>query len=140
MNCIKKARVCTSPQSDESIFRSSSLSLKRIEGVVETSTTPTTTSPDVDNDPIETTATGVENRCTTETLNQGVSANLLSAGGLALPQSRKKQVAMLKVVSVMLFFYSRMRQQEQEEAYSTHVRRSSLIYNQPWPFNLISHS
>jgi len=120
MNRIKKARVCTSPQSDESIFRSSSLSLKRIEGVVETSTTPTTTSPDVDNDPIETTATGVENSRTTETLNQGVSANLLSAGGilLALPQSRKKKV-MLKV-SVMLFYYSRKRQQEQQEAYSTH--------------------
>ena len=79
-NRIKKARVCTSPQSDESIFRSSSLSFKRIEGVVETSTTPTTTSPDVDNDPIETTATGVENSRTTETLNQqGVSANRLSA-------------------------------------------------------------
>jgi len=129
MNCIKKARVCTSPQSDESIFRSSSLSFKRIEGVVETSTTPTTTSPDVDNDPIETTATGVENSRTTETLNQqGVSANRLSAGGLALPQSRKKKV-MLKV-SVMLFYYSRKRQQEQQEAYSTHgVRPRSFIRN-----------
>jgi hypothetical protein len=69
----------------------------------------------------------VENSRTTKKLNQGVSANLLSAGGLALPQSRKKKV-MLKV-SVMLFYYSRKRQQEQQEAYSTHVRPRSFINN-----------